>query len=322
MLGELREHAPGSALSLSILLSATTIGTSAALAWLIASIVCGMTPSSAATISTTMSVTWAPRARILVNAAWPGVSMNVTLPPSTIDHVGTDVLGDAAGLAGHDVGVADLVEQRGLAVVDVTHDGDDRSARDLQRLVVVVAVVEHRLQLELFLLTGLDQQQVGADLEREQLHLLVGQRHRGGDHLAVLQQEADDVGRGAVQLRSELLRRDAALDDDGALGNRGVGCRVVGVVRRLHLVEVTTTTSTTLLARRTALAVRTRAAATGARATWATAGTAAGTTGAGTGSTEAATGTVRRTAGRGTAGPPGRGPPVPVRGPPGPPGRR
>ena len=73
---------PGSALSLSILLTATTIGTSAALAWLIASIVCGMTPSSAATTSTTMSVTWAPRARILVNAAWPGVSMNVTLPPS------------------------------------------------------------------------------------------------------------------------------------------------------------------------------------------------------------------------------------------------
>jgi hypothetical protein len=36
------------------------------------------------------------------------------------------VLGDAAGLAGDDVGVADAVEQLGLAVVDVTHDGDDR----------------------------------------------------------------------------------------------------------------------------------------------------------------------------------------------------
>jgi hypothetical protein len=50
---------------LSILLSATTIGTSAAFAWLMASIVWGITPSSAATISTTMSVTCAPRARIL-----------------------------------------------------------------------------------------------------------------------------------------------------------------------------------------------------------------------------------------------------------------
>ena len=55
---------------------ATMIGTSAALAWLIASTVWGMTPSSAATTSTTMSVTVAPRARIEVNASWPGVSMN------------------------------------------------------------------------------------------------------------------------------------------------------------------------------------------------------------------------------------------------------
>ena len=69
----------GSALSLSILLTATTIGTSAARAWLMASIVCGITPSSAATTSTTMSVAWAPRARICVNAAWPGVSMKVIL---------------------------------------------------------------------------------------------------------------------------------------------------------------------------------------------------------------------------------------------------
>ncbi len=67
----------GSASSRSILLMATTIGTSAALAWLMASTVWGMTPSSAATTSTTMSVTSAPRARMAVKASWPGVSMNV-----------------------------------------------------------------------------------------------------------------------------------------------------------------------------------------------------------------------------------------------------
>ena len=44
-----------------------------------ASRVCGITPSSAATTSTTMSVTFAPRARIRVNASWPGVSTNTTL---------------------------------------------------------------------------------------------------------------------------------------------------------------------------------------------------------------------------------------------------
>jgi hypothetical protein len=52
----------------------------AAFACWIASIVCGITPSSAATTSTTMSVSLAPRARIAVNAAWPGVSRKLITP--------------------------------------------------------------------------------------------------------------------------------------------------------------------------------------------------------------------------------------------------
>ena len=59
----------GSAPSLSILLTATTIGTSAACAWLMASTVCGITPSSAATTRIAMSVALAPRARMAVNAS-------------------------------------------------------------------------------------------------------------------------------------------------------------------------------------------------------------------------------------------------------------
>ena len=70
-----------SASGLSILLMATMIGTSAALAWSMASTVCGMTPSSAATHRTTISVTEAPRARISVKASWPGVSIKVILAP-------------------------------------------------------------------------------------------------------------------------------------------------------------------------------------------------------------------------------------------------
>jgi hypothetical protein len=62
--GELGLDPLGLASALSILLSATTIGTLAALAWSIASSVWGMTPSSAATTSTAMSVTLAPRARM------------------------------------------------------------------------------------------------------------------------------------------------------------------------------------------------------------------------------------------------------------------
>ena len=64
----------GLASGLSILLMATIIGTRAARTWSIASLVCGMTPSSAATTMIAMSVTCAPRARMAVNASWPGVS--------------------------------------------------------------------------------------------------------------------------------------------------------------------------------------------------------------------------------------------------------
>ena len=71
----------GLASPLSILLTATIIGTPAALAWAMASTVCGMTPSSAATTRMTRSVTLAPRARIAVKAAWPGVSRKVIFWP-------------------------------------------------------------------------------------------------------------------------------------------------------------------------------------------------------------------------------------------------
>ena len=48
------------------------------------------------------------------------------MPRSGVDAVRADVLGDAARLASDDVRLANLVEERGLAVVDVTHDRDDR----------------------------------------------------------------------------------------------------------------------------------------------------------------------------------------------------
>ena len=69
----------GSAPSLSILLIATIIGTPADLACLIDSMVCGITPSSAATTRIMISVAFAPRDLILENAACPGVSINVMM---------------------------------------------------------------------------------------------------------------------------------------------------------------------------------------------------------------------------------------------------
>ena len=43
--------------------------------------------------------------------------------------IGPDMLGNAAGFARNDTGLADCIQQRGLAVVDVAHDRHDRRAR-------------------------------------------------------------------------------------------------------------------------------------------------------------------------------------------------
>ena len=187
----------------SILLTATMIGTSAALAWSMASIVWGITPSSAATTRMTMSVACGPAGP---HGGEGGVARGVDERDAVVlpDHlVGADVLGDAAGLSGHDVGRADAVEQQRLAVVDVAHDGDDRRARPLVLLVLLVLLVEVAGQeLGLLLLAGVDQAHVGADLGGEQLDHVVGQRLGRHDHLALQEQEAHDVTGAAVQLRA------------------------------------------------------------------------------------------------------------------------
>ena len=50
-------------------------------------------------------------------------------PAAVLDAPGADDLRDAAGFGGGDVALANLVQQRRLAVIDVAHDGDDRGAR-------------------------------------------------------------------------------------------------------------------------------------------------------------------------------------------------
>ena len=87
-----------------------------------------MMPSSAATTSTTISVTRAPRARIKVKASWPGVSINVTFFPCPYNLIGADALRNATRFVGSHVGLAQRIQKRGLAVVDVAHHGDHRSS--------------------------------------------------------------------------------------------------------------------------------------------------------------------------------------------------
>ena len=56
-----------------------------------------------------------------------------------LDGICADMLRDAAGLAGDDVGMADIVQKRGLAVVNVTHNNDDGGAgHEILRLILMV----------------------------------------------------------------------------------------------------------------------------------------------------------------------------------------
>ena len=125
------------------------------------------------------------------------------------DHlIGADVLGDAAGLAGDDVGVADRVEQRGLAVVDVAHDGDDGRAR--HRLADVLGAVEQAL-LDVGFGDALDgvahilgDQLRGVGVER------IGQRH----HAALTHQQFDDVDGALGHAVGEFLDADRLRQHD------------------------------------------------------------------------------------------------------------
>ena len=117
--------------------------------------------------------------------------------------VGADVLGDAAGLAGRDLGLADGVEQACLAVVDVAHHGDHRRA-PLQVVGLVVGGL-----FELGLVVGRMRDLDGAlEVVGEDTDRLIGERLRDRGHLAVAHHRLDELGgRDAEQLRDVLDAR-------------------------------------------------------------------------------------------------------------------
>ena len=125
-----------------------------------------------------------------------------------VDLVGADVLGDAAGLARDDVGLADRVEQRRLAVVDVAHDRDDRRALDE----VLVGVVELGLLVDV--VGRVDDLDLLVELVGEDLDRVVGQRLGERGHLAQLHQLLDDLGDRHAEVLGDVLDRRAGVDPD------------------------------------------------------------------------------------------------------------
>ena len=133
------------------------------------------------------------------------------------DLVGADVLGDAAGLGLADVGLADGVQQSGLAVVDVTHHGHHRRTGlqvVLAALVLAVGEVEGFQQLAVLVLGGHDLNVV-VHLAAQQLQRLVADRLGGGDHLAEVEQRLHQGGGVGVDLLGEVGQRSPAGQPDG-----------------------------------------------------------------------------------------------------------
>ena len=205
VLGELIEDytIDGSRPGRSILFNATTIGTpAAARAWLMASSVCGMTPSSAATTSTAMSVTLAPRVSHLGKCLVAGRIDESHRAPVLLDLVSADVLRDAALLVRGHIQADDPVQERSLAVVDVAQHGDDRRTRQQRlRSIGLLGRLQHLL-LERDLFSHFD---VDAQFRRQQL-----------DRFTI---EAGGDGAGDLQAGHELALDFAGRDPDG-LGQR------------------------------------------------------------------------------------------------------
>ncbi len=182
-------------------------------AWLMASMVCGMTWSSAATTQHDdvghLGAAGTHGGERLVAR---GVEEGDATAARQLDVVGADVLGDAAGLAGDDVRLADVVEERRLAVVDVAHDRDDRGAR-LQRLRRILFDFLPEIG-GVFVLT----QRLEAELRRDQLDLVEVQPLVDRHHQAqFLEGELDDLAGRDLHQVGELGDGDELVDPDAGL---------------------------------------------------------------------------------------------------------
>ena len=116
------------------------------------------------------------------------------------DLIGADVLGDAAELLLGHLRLSDGVEQRRLAVVDVTHDGDDGRPEHLRAGVGVLLLEDiafHRADLD-----------VEAELVGDELGLGGIEQVVDHAHDAQLEQALDDLARLAPHLLGQLGHRD------------------------------------------------------------------------------------------------------------------
>ena len=136
--------------------------------------------------------------------------------------VGTNVLGNTARFASNNVGVTDGVEQLGLTVIDVTHDGDNRCP-DWARIVAFEgfyfvigfdAEPKNFLEFDFLFFANIDESNLGTDFGREEFDHVIGQRLCGRDHFALQHQETHDIGSCTIELFAQFLRCGRTLDNN------------------------------------------------------------------------------------------------------------
>ena len=156
------------------------------------------------------------------------------------DVVGTDVLGNTTGFAGGNLGTTDIVEQRGLTVVNVTHDGHDRRTR------CGLAFELQRFGQGIFQGRVADQGDLVAQLFGDQLSGLLIEHLVDGDRSTQLEHELDDFS----GLDRHLLRqfRDGDGLADGHVTNDWTGRVLEAVLVALLAFALAAATTTETIA--------------------------------------------------------------------------
>src|SRR5271165_1039935 len=157
-----------------------------------------------------------------------------------LDLVGADVLGDAAALALHNIGFADAVQERRLAMVDMAQDRDDRGAG-----FEVFRCVPGGERVQQFILRGacVNDLQLDAKFHGEHERHIVVQTGVDGRHLAHRHQLSQQViGLDADRL-GEVADGDGRLDLGVVLPGRGEGETLATALlaplgRRTHAADI------------------------------------------------------------------------------------
>ena len=126
-----------------------------------------------------------------------------------LDLISADGLGDAAGLARGDVGLADGVQDAGLAVVDVAHDADDRRTCHQIGLVVLLLDEQPLLDGDVDLVLHL-----GAELLGDQGGGVEVDHVVDGVHLAHLHALGNDLAGLLLEAGGQLADGDLVGDGD------------------------------------------------------------------------------------------------------------